>query len=116
MALIIDTQLTCAMDERCRRGRSPSVIVSVDHLPRCGDSVSVHWAEDSQPPRWTVTIRLGDVSLWVDRRIARYAQYYPVVLAVARWWWMQRPAVTDPLLMVKIAQWERTHPLGARSA
>lgn len=117
MALIVDAQATQAMDKRGRRGRSPSMIVCRVSVPQCGTTVAVRWAEDSAPPPWAVTMKVGNVPFWVDRRIARYARYYPVVItAVPRLWRSRRLAVTDPLLMVKIAEWERTHPLSVRSA
>ena len=111
MAILIDGRAREVIAHRQQRGRRVSVDIHVQHL-RHGTHVLLAEITGSRKPRANQTeAEAGDVHLFVDRRVARYAQWRDITISAQHLGPLHYLIVLDELpILFDMASWERTHP------
>lgn len=108
MAIHIDQEVCEAVARRRVHGRSAALALHVAAVPRAGHALAVDWADHGAGA--SVEQRHGDVVLYVDERIARYAQWHDVAISA----WRLGPlrylgVVQEPRVLWRLVSWEKTH-------
>ena len=110
MAVLVDREVQKVVRSRREAGKASTVWVHRIRLPRSGWSATVEWTRQAPPADSAVRMDVAGVSLWMDERIAAYARWHSLTLAVAKTGPFRSIVLDDPLLMFHVAAWETTHP------
>lgn len=73
MAILLDDHARGAIAHRRTRGREATMTLRVTAIPHGGHALLVDWGPPHGASRPLVHQRLGELELFVDERIARYA-------------------------------------------
>jgi hypothetical protein len=95
---------------RTRRARNQKVALWIHTVrtPKSGYVAAVDWTDS--PPPGALPAEIGEITVWIDRRIATYAQWRPIKLIAGGFGPFRSLLIDNPLLMFQIADWERNHP------
>jgi hypothetical protein len=114
MAVILDQQAREAIARRRARGRDTTLFLRLEVIPARGGwphVLAVDWAPRRWPRRPLVERQVGDVTVVMGRRVARYTQWRDVTLSAWRLGPLERVVVVDELpVLLEMEAWERTHP------
>lgn len=118
MALIIDERARAAIARRRAGGREARLFLRVEPLPARG-GFSHMLAVDWVPRRWLqrapTARQVGDVTVYIDQRLARYTQWADVTLSAWRLGPLEWVVVARELLvLLEMEEWEHAHPPAAR--
>ena len=111
MAILVDEHARSTIAHRRARGRDATMTLQVAAIPHGGHALVANWGPPHRPGRPMAHQRLGDLDLYVDERIARYARWHDVTISG----WHLGPfeyltIVREPIVLLEMARWERTHP------
>jgi hypothetical protein len=99
---------------RRARGRDTTLFLRREVIPARGGwpcGLSVNWAPHRWPRRPLEARQVGEVTVVMDRRVARYTQWRDVRISAWRLGPLERVVVVDErLVLLEMEAWERTHP------
>ena len=113
MAIKLEQNAREAIARRRKRGRSAEVDVHVAIIPARGvvRQLVADWADPGDDREDRACQDVGDVKVHLGRRIARYSYWHDVTIAAWHLGPLERLMVVDePLVMLALEEWERTHP------
>ncbi len=113
MAIHIDEQARAAVARRRARGRDATITVQVASIPARGamHQLVAEWAPRNACQRLPVSRNVGDVTVQLGARVARYADWHEVTISAWRLGPFERLTVLDePRVLMEMLAWERTHP------
>lgn len=112
MAIVLDNSAGDVIARRRARGKDTTLFLRLERGPlRAGVPwiLTVGWAPLTRPDGTVVVQSPEDVRVYVDPRVARYAQWRDLTISGARlgpWAWL---VVADPFAFEHMREWERTH-------
>jgi hypothetical protein len=111
MAMLIDGKAQEAIERRRRHGRPAAISVRITSMRHGVHAITADFvAPEHRAPR-QVILHAGDVLLFVDLRIARYARWRDVTISAGSLGPIHYLLVPDELeLLIDLASWERIHP------
>lgn len=114
MAIRLDTRARAAIARRCARGQDAALLLRLEALPARGvlHVLSVNWLPRRRTRRPVVERRVGDVTIYVGARVARYTTWHDITISEA---WHVGPlahlvVVDEPRVLLEMQSWEQTHP------
>jgi len=107
MAIHLDDGVRDAAARRRAHGRTAALALRLTPVPHGGHALTVDWTAGAE--RASVEQR-GEVPLYVDERVARYAAWHDVSISA----WRLGPlrllgVVQEPRVLSHMLAWERTH-------
>ena len=110
MAIIIDDQASKIISQgRERHDTAIIVYPKVVAVRGAHATLCVGWARSGRPAN-LLTQQVGDITLYIDERIARYAQWHDITITGWRLGPIRQLLIVDePLVELRLRQWERTH-------
>lgn len=113
MAIILDEQAREAVGRR-RAQRDDGVLkVRLETIPARGmiHTLTATWAARRRPQSRLVERQVGDVTLHLDPRLARYTTWHDLTISA----WRLGPleglfVVEEPRVLLDVQEWERLHP------
>ncbi len=120
VALIIDQHARAAIEQRRARGRDTTLFLHVEYLHTRGWAsrvLKVDWKASRPTYRPLDSRTVDDVCIVTEPRIARYIQWRDLTVTAWRLGPFTRLTVLDePLALLEMCEWERTHPFSAQPA
>lgn len=112
MAIILDQRARAAVDRRRTRGRDTTLFLRREVIPvRGGIVLAVDWAPRRWPRCHLDVRQAGDVTVVVDRLVARYTQWRDVTISARRLGPFGELVVDGELpVLLEMQDWARTHP------
>lgn len=116
MAIRLDDRAHATMARRRARGREAAMTLQIVRVPHGGHRVAAEWDTHRSRTRTLVERRVGEDVVYVDERVARYATWRDITISAWRLGPLDFPIVVhEPLVMMDLTAWQRTHP-GLRRA
>ena len=111
MAILLDQQARATLAHRRARGRDATLMLHLVPLRGWQYMLRVDWLPRFWRPPGLVPQQVGDVVVYVDRRVARYARWRDVTISAWHLGPLERLAVVDePAVLLELVEWEQTHP------
>ena len=110
MAIYVDDEVRGAVAQRRTRGRAAALALRLERVHHGGHALQVEWACDDDLA--LVAQTCGDVTVYLDRRVARYAQWHDVAISAWRLGPVRLLGVQhEPRVLAHMVSWEHSHPL-----
>ena len=111
MAILLDAKAREAIARRRAHGRDATLVLHIVPLRGFQQMVCVNWLGHRADVRRLVRGQVGDVTLYMSQRIARYVCWCDITVTA----WRLGPLtqvgiVNEPLVMLLMQDWEQTHP------
>ena len=115
MAIILDDRAHAAVAHRRIHGRVAAINLRVAAIPTFPPglqrTLSVGWAAQCKRRRDMAMRRGGDIVLYVDERLARYACWHDVNISAWRLGPIDHLTIVDEWrVLLELEAWEQTHP------
>jgi hypothetical protein len=110
VGIVVDERARAAVNRRRSRGKDARLVLRVQRLsPKTGfpDAAVIGWTRVEPPPE-LVEWHAQDVKIFVEPRLARYAEVRDLVVSAWRIGPLERIVLADPYLMLRVAEWEYT--------
>lgn len=109
MSILIDERARHAIERRRAAGKPAAVDLHVTPVPRGGFTLSVGWGRTDRN-QGMLSERQAGTELRADPRIRRYARWQNIVISAQRLGPFEALVLDDPLTLLRIRRWEKTHP------
>jgi hypothetical protein len=117
MAILIDKRARDEITRRESRGRPVAVNVHIARLRHGTHVLLAEWTGSHGRGANQEETRVGDVRIFVDERLARYARWRDVTISAQNIGPLHYLIVVDELpVLLDMAGWERSHPGVGRAA
>ncbi len=113
MAIIIDDRAFAAVARRRTRTGDAGILLRIVVVPVRGMHrlLAVSWAPRDRCPGTLAVVRVRDVEVYIDERIARYTRWHDVTISAWHFGPIDRLLVVEAALdLLRIGKWEQTHP------
>jgi hypothetical protein len=113
MKIVLDDEARRLVKARGAQCAETALWIHSVRAPKSGYVAAVDWTDC--PVEGALLAEVGGIPIWIDRRIATYAEWRPVRIIAGGFGPFRSLLIENPLLMHQIADWERAHP-GIRAA
>lgn len=108
MAIYFDDSVREAAARRRAQGRTAALALRLTPVPHGGHALTVDWTDGAEN---AAVEQRGEVPLYADERVARYAEWHDVSISA----WRLGPlrllgVVQEPRVLSHMLSWERAHP------
>lgn len=120
MAIQLDDRARSAISHRRAHGHDPRILLRVERLHGRAGAIAGHpevltvgWVPRRWPSCTLVGRNLGDITVFMDTRVARYTQGHALTISA----WHLGPIdhlTVDPNAILAMLEWERAHPEDVR--
>jgi hypothetical protein len=110
MAVILDQRARREITRRRSQGRDASITVSFAPLRGMQEMVSAAWTKQRDRRRGLAEETVDDTTVYLSRRLARYARWRDITISAMRWGpFVQLTVADEPLLVLELHDWEQLH-------